>query len=218
MGLDADRIEKAAIAIFATQTNWATSNPDNRQIREWWDAQPDMVKDATRRLARAALESQTGEPDPLEWADVDMETLDGRTVEAVTKDGTIVQGRTVAVHGSLDQLAVEGILQPLLMRLPGEHWRLASGWKSLVFLQQNKGAIIMKHILLGFIAVLSLMLVPLILMHKGKGGGFSNFAESLTGSAGSSGVAEKNLNRWTVVAAVVWFVLIIAYGILVKLS
>lgn len=26
----------------------------------------------------------------------------------------------------------------------------------------------MKHILLGFIAVLSLMLVPLILMHKGK--------------------------------------------------
>lgn len=60
----------------------------------------------------------------------------------------------------------------------------------------------MKHILLGFIAVLSLMLVPLILMHKGKGGGFSNFAESLTGSAGSSGVAEKNLNRWTVVAAV----------------
>lgn len=43
-------------------------------------------------------------------------------------------------------------------------------------------------------------------------------AWALTGSAGSSGVAEKNLNRWTVVAAVVWFVLIIAYGILVKLS
>ena len=72
-----------------------------------------------------------------------------------------------------------------------------------------------KHILLGFIAVLSLMLVPLILMHKGKGGGFSNFAESLTGSAG---VAEKNLNRWTVVVTIIWFALIIAYGILVKLS
>ena len=58
----------------------------------------------------------------------------------------------------------------------------------------------MKHILLGFIAVLSLMLVPLILMHKGKGGGFSNFAESLTGSAGSSGVAEKPepaARRWS---------------------
>lgn len=138
MGLDADRIEKAAIAIFATQTNWATSNPDNRQIREWWDAQPDMVKDATRRLARAALASQTGEPDPLEWADADMETLDGRTVEAVTREGIVVCGRTVAVHGSLDQLIVEGILQPLLMRLPGEHWRLASGWKSLVFYNKTK--------------------------------------------------------------------------------
>lgn len=33
----------------------------------------------------------------------------------------------------------------------------------------------MKHILLGFIAVLSLMLVPLILMHKGKGGWFLEF-------------------------------------------
>ena len=30
MGLDADRIEKAAIAIFVAQTNWATPNPDNR--------------------------------------------------------------------------------------------------------------------------------------------------------------------------------------------
>ena len=138
MGLDAERIEKAAIAIFVAQTNWATPNPDNRQIREWWDAQPDMVKDATRRLARAALESQTGEPDPLEWADADMETLDSRTVKAVTKDGTIVRGRTVAIHGSLDQLTVEGILQPLLLRLPGEHWRLASGWKSLVFYDKTK--------------------------------------------------------------------------------
>lgn len=76
----------------------------------------------------------------------------------------------------------------------------------------------LKHIMLAVIAVLSLMLVPLILMHKGKGGGFSNFAESLTGSAGSSGVAEKNLNRWTVVVTIIWFALIITYGILVKLS
>lgn len=55
-------------------------------------------------------------------------------------------------------------------------------------------------------------------MHKGKGGGFSNFAESLTGSAESSGVAEKNLNRWTVVIATVWAVLVVAYGVLAKLS
>ena len=76
----------------------------------------------------------------------------------------------------------------------------------------------MKHILLGFIAVLSLMLVPLILMHKGKGGGFSNFAESLTGSAGSSGVAEKNLNRWTVIIALLWVAIIIALGLMTKFN
>lgn len=75
-----------------------------------------------------------------------------------------------------------------------------------------------KNIILGVVSVLSLLLTLLILMHKGKGGGFSNFAESLTGSAESSGVAEKNLNRWTVVIATVWVVLIIAYGVLAKLS
>lgn len=138
MGLDADRIEKAAIAIFVAQTNWATPNPDNRQIREWWDAQPDMVKDATRRLAKAALDSQEDRPADFDWENADLKVLDRRTVKAVTKDGTIVRGRTVAIHGSLDQLTVEGILQPLLMRLPGEHWRLASGWKSLVFYNKTK--------------------------------------------------------------------------------
>ena len=72
--------------------------------------------------------------------------------------------------------------------------------------------------MLAVIAVLSLLLAALILMHKGRGGGFSDFAESLTRDAGGSGVAEKNLNRWTVAMSVVWFALIIAYGILLKLS
>lgn len=75
-----------------------------------------------------------------------------------------------------------------------------------------------KHIILAVAAVLSLMLTLLILMHKGRGGGFSGFAESLTGSAGSSGVAERNLNRWTAVASVLWAVLIVAYGVLTKLG
>lgn len=76
----------------------------------------------------------------------------------------------------------------------------------------------LKHIMLAVIAVLSLMLTLLILMHKGKGGGFSNFAEGLTGNAGSSGVAERNLNRWTVVVALAWVALIVAYGILARLG
>ena len=138
MGLDADRIEKAAVAIFAAQTNWADLNPSEEQIRDLWDGQMDAVRDSFRRLAKAALDSQEDQPADLDWENADLKVLDRRTVKAVTKDGTIVRGRTVAIHGSIDQLIVEGILQPLLMRLPGEHWRLASGWKSLVFYNKTK--------------------------------------------------------------------------------
>lgn len=213
-----ERIEKAAIAVFAAQTNWADPNPSEEQIQALWDIQMDAVRDSFRRLAQAALDSQEDQPADLDWENAEPKDLDSRTVKAVTKDGTIVRGRTVALarvnrpahhrrHPATAAHATAGRTLAACKRVE------KSG-----FLRQNKGAVIVKHILLGFIAVLSLMLVPLILMHKGKGGGFSNFAESLTGSAGSSGVAEKNLNRWTVVAAVVWFALIIAYGILVKLS
>ena len=71
----------------------------------------------------------------------------------------------------------------------------------------------LKTIMTVIVAVLSLLLACLILMHKGKGGGFSNFAEGLTGSAGSSGVAEKN-HRWTVLVALLWVVLIVAVDLL----
>lgn len=133
-----ERIEKAAIAVFAAQTNWADLNPSEEQIRDLWDGQMDAVRDSFRRLAKAALDSQEDQPADLDWENADLKVLDRRTVKAVTKDGTIVQGRTVANHGPIDQLTIEGILQPLLMRLPGEHWRLASGWKSLVFYNKTK--------------------------------------------------------------------------------
>lgn len=133
-----ERIEKAAIAVFAAQTNWADFNPSEEQIRDLWDGQMDAIHDSFHRLAKAALDSQEDQPADLDWENVEPKVLDSRMVKAVTVDGTIVRGRTVAVHGSLDQLIVEGIRQPLLMRLPGEHWRLASGWKSLVFYNKTK--------------------------------------------------------------------------------
>lgn len=133
-----ERIEKAAIAVFAAQTNWADFNPSEEQIRDLWDGQMDAIRDSFRRLAKAALDSQEDQPADLDWENVEPKVLDSRMVKAVTVDGTIVRGRTVAVHGSLDQLIVEGILQPLLIRLPGEHWRLAGGWKSLVFYNKTK--------------------------------------------------------------------------------
>ena len=54
-------------------------------------------------------------------------------------------------------------------------------------------------VLKTIVAVLSVLLSLLILLHKGKGGGLSDmFGGGLTANAGTSGVAEKNLNRWTV--------------------
>ena len=64
----------------------------------------------------------------------------------------------------------------------------------------------------------SILLTLLILMHKGKGGGLSDmFGASSSGqSASTSGVAEKNLNRITVIVALIWILTIIGLGLLTR--
>ena len=69
------------------------------------------------------------------------------------------------------------------------------------------------------VVLLSFVLTLLILMHKGKGGGLSDmFGGGLTQNAGSSGVSEKNLNRWTVIIALVWVALIIGLDMMTKFN
>ena len=64
-----------------------------------------------------------------------------------------------------------------------------------------------------------LFLTLLILMHKGKGGGMSDmFGGGVTSSLGSSGVAERNLNRITVVVSIVWVTAIVGLGLLERFS
>lgn len=78
---------------------------------------------------------------------------------------------------------------------------------------------VVKLILQIVLVVLSLLLTLLILMHKGKGGGLSDmFGGGISSSAGSSGVAERNLDRITVGVGLVWAVTIIGLGLLVKFS
>ncbi|HLS63044.1 MAG TPA: preprotein translocase subunit SecG [Ruania sp.] len=65
----------------------------------------------------------------------------------------------------------------------------------------------------------SAMLVLTILMHKGKGGGLSDmFGGGLSSSLGSSGVAERNLNRITVGSAIVWGVVIVLLGLVQRFA
>lgn len=69
------------------------------------------------------------------------------------------------------------------------------------------------------VVLLSFVLTLLILMHKGKGGGLSDmFGGGLTQNAGTSCVAEKNLNRWTVIIALVWVALIIGLDMMTKFN
>ena len=65
------------------------------------------------------------------------------------------------------------------------------------------------------VVLLSFVLTLLILMHKGKG---DMFGGGLTQNAGTSGVAEKNLNRWTVIIALVWVALIIGLDMMTKFN
>ena len=62
-------------------------------------------------------------------------------------------------------------------------------------------------------------LVLLILMHKGKGGGLSDmFGGGFSSNLGSSGVAEKNLNRITVWVGIVWVTVVLLLAWLHKVS
>ena len=67
------------------------------------------------------------------------------------------------------------------------------------------------------LALSSLLLIALILLHRGKGGGLSNmFGGGVSSSLGGSAVVEKNLDRMTIVCGIVWAVCIVALGLLLK--
>jgi preprotein translocase subunit SecG len=69
------------------------------------------------------------------------------------------------------------------------------------------------------LTIASLLMIVLILMHKGRGGGLSDmFGGGISSSLGGSSVAERNLDRITVGIAVVWIVSIVALGLLLKVS
>jgi preprotein translocase subunit SecG len=65
--------------------------------------------------------------------------------------------------------------------------------------------------------VLSLLMMLLVLMQKGKGGGLSDmFGGGMQASVGGSSVAESNLRRITVVTGLTWFAVIVILGLLLK--
>jgi preprotein translocase subunit SecG len=65
--------------------------------------------------------------------------------------------------------------------------------------------------------ITSLVMVVLVLLHKGKGGGLSDlFGGGVSSTLGSSSVVERNLDRITIFFGALWFVCIVALGWLVN--
>ena len=65
--------------------------------------------------------------------------------------------------------------------------------------------------------ITSLLMIVLVLLHKGKGGGLSDlFGGGISSSLGSSSVVERNLDRITIFTGIIWFLSIVALGILDK--
>ena len=69
------------------------------------------------------------------------------------------------------------------------------------------------------LVVTSVALALFVLMHKGRGGGLSDlFGGGVSSAMGGSSVAERNLDRLTIIIAMIWFAAIVALGLLYKLG
>jgi preprotein translocase subunit SecG len=67
------------------------------------------------------------------------------------------------------------------------------------------------------LAVTSILLTMTILLHRGRGGGLSDmFGGGVTSNLGSSGVAERNLNRLTIMIAIIWFLAVVTIGLFTR--
>jgi preprotein translocase subunit SecG len=67
------------------------------------------------------------------------------------------------------------------------------------------------------LVVTSVVLVLLVLLHRGKGGGLSDlFGGGVSSTLSGSSVVEKNLDRITIFTGIVWVASIIAQGLVLK--
>jgi len=67
------------------------------------------------------------------------------------------------------------------------------------------------------LVITSIVMILLVLLHKGKGGGLSDlFGGGVSSTLGSSSVVERNLDRLTIFFGILWFVCIIALGLLMN--
>lgn len=70
-----------------------------------------------------------------------------------------------------------------------------------------------------FLVVLNVILSLFILLHKARGGGMSDlFGGGMSTSMGGTSVAERNLDRLTVIVGLLWFITIIGLSVLYRIG
>ncbi|MFF0144315.1 MULTISPECIES: preprotein translocase subunit SecG [Amycolatopsis] len=75
----------------------------------------------------------------------------------------------------------------------------------------------MKLFLQILLIVSSVLLVVAVLLHRGRGGGLSSlFGGGMQSSLAGSSVAEKNLDRITLLLVAIWVISIVGIGLLLK--
>jgi preprotein translocase subunit SecG len=75
------------------------------------------------------------------------------------------------------------------------------------------------YMLMMLLLITSVVLTALVLLHKGKGGGLSSmFGGGVTSNLSGSSVAEKNLDRYTVLVGIIWFACIVAFGLWLRVQ
>ena len=80
--------------------------------------------------------------------------------------------------------------------------------------REEPSVVVTLEVILG---ITSLLLIVFVLLHKGKGGGLSDmFGGGFTSQHGGSSVVEKNLDRITIVLALVWLAAIVGIGLAYK--
>lgn len=67
------------------------------------------------------------------------------------------------------------------------------------------------------LVITSMLLILLVLLHKGRGGGLSDmFGGGVSSGLGGSSVAERNLDRITIGIGLVWIACVVGLGLLLK--
>ena len=68
-----------------------------------------------------------------------------------------------------------------------------------------------------FLIVMSIIMILLVLLHKGKGAGLSDlFGGGVSSNYGGSSVVERNLDRLTILVGGLWFASVVAISLVLK--